>query len=70
MSDRSLQWLTLALLLGVVLLALAGTLRWDVLKLWLRGLVMPRREPHLTVAAHPAERHRHAHRPHAHRQRD
>jgi len=62
MTDRNLQWLAMALLLLVAALAVAGALRWDVLKLWLQSLLTPRQEPHLTLQPPLPDRHRHAHR--------
>ncbi|MDN3919214.1 hypothetical protein [Roseateles violae] len=58
-TNHALEWL---LLLAVLLLALAGALRWDVLKLWWRGLFTPKQEPHLSLWQQPTERHRHLHR--------
>jgi hypothetical protein len=57
--NNGLAWSLLGL---VLLLALLGALRWDVLKLWWRGLFTPRQEPHLSLQPHLTDRHRHLHR--------
>ncbi len=57
MTDSGL--LTLAVLLAVILLAVAGALRWDLLKLWWRNLFAPPPEP-LQLQPLRVDRHRHA----------